>query len=291
MDEDRWRRKQERYERRMDDFERRWERRRHYRHSPTGSLFGGIVLLTIGGLFLLNNMGMLDGRPIARFWPVLLIALGVFRIVESGDDYRHSSGVFWIVVGGLFLTGTLGFLRISMGDLVPVVLIGLGALMLWRRSVARPGGRDRESEPVRDLSFSSAGDAGETKTEMPAGDAKDAPRAAASPSSLISATAILGGVERRSSSQDFRGGSVTSFMGGCWVDLRSASIVPPNEPVLEVFAMFGGIEISVPPDWTVVSRVDPILGGFEDSTQAPKEESKRLIVRGTVLMGGLEVKN
>jgi hypothetical protein len=55
--------------------------------------------------------------------------------------------------------------------------------------------------------------------------------------------------------------------------------------------MWGGIEIKVPPDWTVVSKVDPILGGYEDKTTSPKDELKRFVVRGTVVMGGLEVKN
>jgi hypothetical protein len=67
--------------------------------------------------------------------------------------------------------------------------------------------------------------------------------------------------------------------------------VNSHDAVLEVFALWGGIEVRVPPDWSIVSNVDPILGGYEDDTQPPKEESKRLIVRGTVIMGGLEVSN
>ena len=55
--------------------------------------------------------------------------------------------------------------------------------------------------------------------------------------------------------------------------------------------MWGGIEIRVPPDWTVISRVDPILGGYEDKTTPPKDDSKRFVVRGSVVMGGIEVKN
>ena len=80
-------------------------------------------------------------------------------------------------------------------------------------------------------------------------------------------------------------------MGHCEIDLRPAGITDPNEPVLEVFALWGGIEVRVPADWTVISQVDPILGGFEDKTQPPKEETKRFIIRGPVIMGGIEVTN
>src|SRR5947209_12079902 len=69
--------------------------------------------------------------------------------------------------------------------------------------------------------------------------------------SLFSASAVLGGLERRINSQDFRGGDVTAIMGGCQIDLRGASITPPNQAVLTVFALFGGIEIRIPDDWTI----------------------------------------
>jgi hypothetical protein len=59
-----------------------------------------------------------------------------------------------------------------------------------------------------------------------------------------------------------------------------------------VFALFGGIEIRVPDDWTVVSEVESILGGFDASkAMSPKVESKRVIIRGSVMFGGVEVKN
>jgi hypothetical protein len=62
--------------------------------------------------------------------------------------------------------------------------------------------------------------------------------------------------------------------------------------VFDVFAMWGGIEIRVPENWTVVGRVTPILGGFDDKTRPPQQEStQRLVIRGFVIMGGVEVKN
>src|SRR5262245_61419393 len=122
MDPDRF---QERFQRRMDRFERkmdrfgdrfgerfeRWEHRRYRRNSPSKHLFGGFVFVTIGVLFLLGNMGLLDIDKVLRFWPGILIALGLFKLVESAGDYAHSSGIFWVVVGSLFLMGNLGILR------------------------------------------------------------------------------------------------------------------------------------------------------------------------------------
>ena len=80
-------------------------------------------------------------------------------------------------------------------------------------------------------------------------------------------------------------------MGGCEIDLRQASIEPGTEAVIDVFALWGGIEIKVPDDWTVVTRVTPLMGGVEDKTRVPQTTDKRLVVNGFVVMGGVVVKN
>jgi predicted membrane protein len=272
----------------MDAWERRQDRWR-YRHTSTPGkhLFSGLIFVTIGVVFLLGNMGLIDVDYVLRFWPVILIALGAFKLAESGENYAYSSGIFWIIVGGLFLLGNLRILRIAFHDFWPVVLIGFGALMLWRSALARrPSTEQLYTEPGPASNVTASAPSSETRAESEPGS-----RTETSSNSILSAMAILGRVERRNNSQDFRGGNATAVMGGCEIDLRAASITKPHEPVLEVFAMWGGIEIRVPPDWTVVSHVDPIMGGYEDSTQPPKEETKRFVIRGAVVMGGIEVTN
>jgi predicted membrane protein len=268
---DRWERKRERWE-------RRWERRRERMHSPGKHLATGLVFVAIGVIFLLGNMGYLNVREVFVYWPVILIAFGVVRIVESRDDYGHSAGMFWITIGLLFLLGSLGVLRIALRDLWPVLLIGVGVLMLWRAILlSRERARLRNPDSGQPAASTASAQSDATNAQS---------------TSILSATAILGGVERRINSQDFQGGDVTTVLGGCTIDLRGASIVPPRQPVLHVFALFGGVEIRVPSDWTVVSELEVILGGFDDrKSDPPKDESKRFIIRGTVLMGGVEVRN
>jgi len=270
----------------MDRWERRWDQRYYDRPSPGRHLFAGMVFVVIGLVFLLGNIGIVNANYVLRFWPVILIAVGVFKIVECRDDFRRSSGIFWIVVGSVLLLGSVGVLQVAAHLLWPAVLIGVGALMLWRssfvRSPRRPPFVSPPPPPTAGFTEARADERSSTEPEDSTG---------ASSNSIISAMAILGSVERRNNSQDFRGGSATAVMGRCEVDLRAATIKSPNEPVLEVFAMWGGVEIRVPPDWTIVSQVDPIMGGYEDSTQPPKGETKRFVIRGTVLMGGIEVTN
>jgi predicted membrane protein len=106
----------------------------------------------------------------------------------------------------------------------------------------------------------------------------------------VSATAILGGFDRKATSQEFRGGDLTTILGGGKVDLRDCNL-HPDGAFLDVFTLMGGIEIFVPPDWVVESRVTPVLGSFEDTTHPPKESTKRITLDGTAIMGGVSIKN
>lgn len=274
MNEDLWERKRERWE-------RRWERRGARSHSPLKHVAAGLILMGIGVIFLLGNMGYLDIHKAVSFWPVILIILGAVKFVE-GRDHGRNSGIFWVVIGLLFLLGSFGIIRLTFHEIWPVLLIGIGALLLWRAFLVRRG------HPC-------LWNPGQVQPAQPADPAQPEGLADAdtgSSNSVISAKAILGGVERRIISQDFRGGDVTAIMGGCNLDFRGASIRPPNQPVLEVFALCGGIELRIPEDWTVVSELEVILGGVDERKAGPpKDESKRFILRGTVLMGGVEVRN
>jgi len=51
-------------------------------------LTGAFVLLTIGTAFLLRNLGIIDPRTFDMWWPLLLIAVGVARLVASRGQWR-----------------------------------------------------------------------------------------------------------------------------------------------------------------------------------------------------------
>lgn len=105
------------------------------------------------------------------------------------------------------------------------------------------------------------------------------------------ALAVMGGNVRSVGSQDFTSGEAVAVMGGCEIDL-SAAKPRGGEAVLEVLAFWGGIGIRVPTGWRVENRVAAILGGYEDRTTTPSDpNAPRLIIRGSAIMGGVEVRN
>lgn len=55
-----------------------WPQRRRNR----SSLWGGAVLVIVGAYFLLRNFGLLDWLKWEVFWPVALIAVGLYLVVR-----------------------------------------------------------------------------------------------------------------------------------------------------------------------------------------------------------------
>jgi hypothetical protein len=109
--------------------------------------------------------------------------------------------------------------------------------------------------------------------------------------SFVRAVAVMAGLERASASADFRGADLVAIMGGCELDLRHATIAG-DEATVDVFAFMGGIEIYIPRNWTVEAKVLPLMGGLGDETKpATTEPTRRLVVRGLALMGGVDIKN
>ncbi len=92
-----------------------------------------------------------------------------------------------------------------------------------------------------------------------------------------------------------RAPQLQSLFGGIEIDLRDADLAE-TEAVLYANAIFGGIEIRVPETWYVAARGQGIFGGYTDSTRYtgpgdPDKPKKTLIVMGTAIFGGVEIRN
>ena len=106
---------------------------------------------------------------------------------------------------------------------------------------------------------------------------------------------LFGGVQKRVNVKEFRGGQLQSLFGGIEIDLRDADLAE-NQAVLHANALFGGIELRVPETWYVAARGQGIFGGYTDSTRYtgpgdPGKATKTLIVMGTAIFGGVEIRN
>jgi predicted membrane protein len=233
------------------------ERAHGFRANP--GIIPGLVVIAVGVIFLLSNLNIVYVHELWRYWPVVLIAAGLARLVDAQSDGARSTGGVLLVVGALFLANTLGFLHLTWRDYWPLILIGAGLLMLWNRLYT----------PI------------------------SAPAAGGQPEGWLNLVAIFGGVERKVTTGDFQGGNITAMFGGVNVNLRKAGMAAESA-ILDISAMFGGVEIKVPENWIVVLQGTSIFGGFSDETAHPPLDMpgvKRLFLKGSAIFGGVEVKN
>ena len=231
------------------------EVRTHGSRPPRGlrPVLPGLLVITLGIVFLLDNLDFVESGRILRFWPVILIVAGARHLWEARDRGKAFMGAVLAGAGGLLLLESLYIIDFDVWDLWPLVLVAIGFRML-----AFP----RSDPAVAD-------------------DATDA---------VENCSAFLGSVERRNRSAGFQGGSASAFLGGVNLDLTGAEMAG-DHAVLRVSAMMGGIEIRIPEEWTTEVRFTPMLGGVEDKTRGPAAATKRLVLEGTVFMGGLELRN
>lgn len=225
------------------------------RRRSGGQALAGLLLLSVGALLFAQNLEVVNLRQYWRYWPVLPLALGLLKLLLGTTRGDKVFGVVLTAFGGGQLARVLGYWSPGPADLVAMSLIAIGAYFVVRGVLGRPE-VDIKAESL----------------------------------DWISGFAVMAGFERSNNSQNFRGGDLTAVMGGCEIDLRQASMRAPAS--IDVFVMWGGIELRVPDDWTVDLRGMPILAGFVDKTRPPAiATDKRLVIRGLALMGGVEIKN
>lgn len=91
------------------------------------SIVGGVVLIVLGGMFLLNNFGVLPGGLFA-LWPLAVLAGGGWQVWQALTRKRGRGltvGVFFVALGGFWLAEN--FRLVDNRLFGPVVLIALGA--------------------------------------------------------------------------------------------------------------------------------------------------------------------
>lgn len=103
--------------------------------------------------------------------------------------------------------------------------------------------------------------------------------------------AVLGGGGRSGRWQAARKNYAVAVCGGAELDFRDA-IMGPGVTEVQVFTLWGGVEIVVPPGLNVESHGIALLGGFEymaDQSVAPDPNGPTLRITGLAVMGGVEV--
>jgi hypothetical protein len=99
----------------------------------------------LGLVLVLDNFGLWEARHLVRYWPLLLIGLGLHRVYDSVRRRKPMAGHVMVVLGVFLLLGNLGLITPRQG-MALFLLIGGAALALRAargyRGPATLGGTD-----------------------------------------------------------------------------------------------------------------------------------------------------
>lgn len=227
---------------------------------------GGVILVIIGTGLLLQRLDL--NLPNWLFsWQMILIAIGV--VLGFRHNFRMGGWMVMVAVGGIFLAGEIQKWPYNTAQFIwPVVMIAVGIVVIFKRNYSTKEWAERKKQYGASITSASGDD-------------------------VIDATAIFGSVDKVVMSKNFKGGDVTSIFGGTVLNFMKADI--EGTATLDVTAIMGGCEIIVPAHWKVKVDVTTIMGGVDDKRYLDVIPStgpeKLLILTGTCIMGGLEIKS
>ncbi len=250
-----------------------------------GGLFIGLLLVVAGLLFLCFNAGIIDVRLkwIVFSWQTLLILVGLYNLFFR----RHYIfGIGLVLVGKIFLMPKLleiypnlitNFTIADFQSMVfPLILILLGALIILA-IILRPFRRKHFAQHYGQY-------------QGPHGQQFE--YAQKSINGKFDGTAVFGNSEYIVLDPVFLGGDLNAVFGGIRLDLRKTTLAE-GVTNLELNAVFGGIVIFVPDSWTLELRFNSVAGGVNDhrANLAERDENRKLVITGSCVMGGIEIKN
>lgn len=228
-------------------------------------VFLGVVLILVGSLLLMKLTGIFHFFIFPDYlfsWKMILIALGIFLMATEKEQ---TTGIILFLIGAVFLAKdvfNVDFWQL-IKVLIPVffVLAGVVLLLPGRGLIPRRKYNRISDEDVMDS---------------------------------IENVNVFSGGSKAITSDNFKGGEITCIFGGAELNFKNAKLAPGNN-VLDVNCIFGGVTMYVPEDWTIRLDVTAVFGGFSDSRAESNmnlvtDPEKVLVIRGTVIFGGGEIK-
>jgi predicted tellurium resistance membrane protein TerC len=105
------------------------EHNKRHSHSQLGI---GIFLLIVGVALLLENFDILSVGSVWRFWPIIIIAIGLGRLLDAQVAREYQKACWMLFIGGWLFISELHVFGLHYGNSWPILLIGVGIGMLWK---------------------------------------------------------------------------------------------------------------------------------------------------------------
>jgi len=263
------------------------QRKNHYCHHFTNTIVFALLLMITGVTFLGFNLGFIPMpyKSVILSWPMLFIAWGILSISK-----RH----FWwgsllFIAGGFFIIPNIvnacpGILPVDSNNFVhlywPVLLIVAGLVFLLHLLIPHSG-KYKFERHFEYHNFQKMKDYAENEKR----NQKDE-------KGYFNKQSVFSSGKHIVLDPEFKGGEINTVLGDTTLDLRKTNL-PLGDTFLNINTVLGSVTIFVPTDWAVEIRFESILYSFEDKRfdKELKDTERRLIITGSGILGGGELRN
>ncbi len=220
------------------------------------------ILIIFGSVLLLDKLGILSlFEYIFDWWPSALIAVGAYMLWKDNKSWIAGTSV--VTVGVILQAAYLDLLPVSLWEaLWPIVLILSGIYLIVGK------------KQYQDKKFCKADEA-------------------TGKCNKLEEIAVFSGINKRIDNPDLAGGDLSSIFGGIELDLINSDF-NRKELVFDVFCIFGGVKLYIPPNWKVVTNGIPVFGGLKNNSRYSDDsitDKPVIYINYVAIFGGIEIVN
>ncbi|MBI3004295.1 MAG: hypothetical protein HYY49_02635 [Ignavibacteriales bacterium] len=95
-------------------------------------LIVGFALVAAGALLILDNFEVLDVGPVWKFWPLIIVAVGLNKVFQAETLYQRGKGVWVVFLGCWMFISVFHLFGLGWHNSWPILIIGWGVAMVLK---------------------------------------------------------------------------------------------------------------------------------------------------------------
>jgi hypothetical protein len=250
----------------------------------------GILVVLVGMNLIMKASNVEWDLFFDGWWTLLIIIFAVIAIINQGPS---RGSIIMLLFGCYLLAARRGWIpHWIQGDFVWGGLLIVAGLLfvISSRQIKDPERSSNSSE--RHKSFSHEEEQRESRKNHVHNQFSHFEEHFdnSSHSESPTYTAIFGGREVRYEPRTLSGANVFTLFGGMELDLRHAQI--HEDIIIDVTAIFGGVDLRFPSNVRLTTKAVPIFGGIDDKSTLPNDPLAPIVtLRCLTAFGGITILN